>query len=95
MFPETSLKEALSGIVGHVKDVFVCKLREKLNTEGTGEMFWTENTDTVLVTVRTVYSVATGLYGTKMEALEYVKNQHPEFSALAEYVKNRYLKTSN
>lgn len=92
-FPVVTLDEALHDTLPHIKDVFLPKLREEL--ESLSDDFIHHNLDILLVLIRAVFTIENGRYGSKIAALDYLGIQHPELLNLANVVKSMYLKESD
>jgi len=91
-FPDVSLEDALADTLPHIRNVFIPRLTGRLGESQDVNGFLAENLGQVLVVVRALYTIEAGQFGSKLVALEFLKNQHPEFARLAERICKIYLK---
>ncbi len=90
--PDISFEEALSDILPYVKDKMIPQLKSQLEESQDLNDFILKESGLLLVVARTVYSVKTHKMGSKIVALEYLKEEYPLFSDVADSLREAYLK---
>ena len=91
-FPDVSLAAALADVAPHIREVFIPELQEKLREAHDTTQFLKENLDRLLVVARTMCSMETKEYASKIYALEYLKREYPNFGDLLEHLRQLYLR---
>ena len=81
-----------SDILPYVKDKMIPQLKSQLEESQDLNDFILKESGLLLVVARTVYSVKTHKMGSKIVALEYLKEEYPLFSDVADSLREAYLK---
>jgi predicted nucleotidyltransferase len=90
--PDISFEEALADILPYVREKMIPQLKDKLEESQDISDFISKELGLLLVVVRTIYSVKNHKMASKIEVLEYLKEEYPLFSDIADSLRESYLK---